>query len=584
MNETEESRPSGGLIAEAVRRWAARSPEAVAFRGTDGAPMTYGELPAAVAGVARALAGHGVEPGDRVALLTGRGRHALGALFGTWALGASAVLLDERHPAARLRQIVGDAGCKLALCAESEAPELGLPVLDPAQAVPAQSGAQAAEPEWAPRSPEDEAYVIYTSGTAGKPKGVRVGSAGLETFLAAASSLGYREGATAAVVVSPAFDGWLWCVLTTFIQGVGCVTLNSQAGPILPQVAAHGVSILNMTPTLYASLGALPEAEVAVVAGERCPEPLAERLRAAAARVINVYGPTEATIAATMADTGCGDDPACIGRALPGYVVEVVDAALRPVEAGVEGELLIGGDGVALGYVDGGRAAPSPFVERDGARYYRTGDLGLLRPDGQFECLGRIDDQVKVGGFRLEYGEVESLARKVPEVGDAIAYLRGTPPTVAVAVVTADADTPAAAREQITAGLREIFAEHLPLQVRPALIRYVAAVPVDPTTGKLARNAVEQLPDLDAPDEAAAAGGEQGSDTCAQVLEAWHSAFGQAVDESSDFYALGGHSLLAAQLANDIAGRLGVEVTVTDVLLQPTPALQAAVIEARRGQ
>ena len=581
MNETGETLIPGGLTAASVRRWAAEAPEAVAFRGVDGAPITYGELPAAIVGVARELAGHGIGRGDRVALLTGRGRHALSALFGTWALGASAVLLDERHPETRLRQIVADAGCRLALSAQPGAPDLGLPVLDPRQA--AESGAAPTEPEWAPRSAEDEAYVIYTSGTAGKPKGVRVGAAGLETFLAAASTLDYRAGATAAVIVSPAFDGWLWCVLTTFVQGVGCVTLDSQAGPVLPQLAAHGVSILNMTPTLYASLGALPEAEVAVVAGERCPEPLAERLRAAAARVINVYGPTEATIAATMADTARGDDPACIGRALPGYVVEVVDADLRPVGAGVEGELLIGGGGVSLGYADGGRVQPSPFVERDGARYYRTGDLGRLRPDGQFECLGRIDDQVKVGGFRLEYGEVETLARKVPEVGDAIAYLRGTPPTVAVAVVTAEADATAAVREQMTSGLREIFAEHLPLQVRPALIRFIAAVPVDPTTGKLARSAVEQLPDLDAPDaDPAAAEAEQGSDTRAQVYEAWHSAFGQAIEDDADFYALGGHSLLAAQLANDIGGRLGVEVTVTDVLLHPTPALQVAVLEARR--
>jgi len=577
VDEVRECRASGGLIADAVRRWSSISPDAVAFRGGDGASMTFGELPEATARVARALADRGLRPGERVALMEGRGRHALSALFGTWAAGASAVLLDERHPAARRRQIVSDAGCRILVSGDPAAAELGLATVDPADERAAASD-PGQSPVWTPRSPDDEAYVVYTSGTTGSPKGVRVGTANVENFLAAAAELRYRAGSVAAVVVSPGFDGWLWSVLTPFVHGATCVTLDPQAGPLAPQIATCGATNLSMTPTLYSSLDQIPELELAVVAGERCPEPLIARLRSAAARVINVYGPTEATIAATMADTARGDDPACIGRPLHGCRVEVVDAALRSVPADVEGEILIGGAGVSLGYADGRYRQASAFVTRDGERYYRSGDIGVVRADSQLECRGRLDEQVKVAGFRLEYAEVEVLARTLPEVRDAVAYLRGTPPTVAVAVV---ADVEPAERDRITARLRTAFAENLPRQLCPTLIRFIAAAPVDPTTGKIARRTVEQLPDPHA-DAYAGDPPSGGTDVRAHVHNAWLSAFGRPVDDDADFFELGGHSLLAAQLANEIGSRIGMPVSAADVLLQPTPAKQVAIIGARR--
>jgi amino acid adenylation domain-containing protein len=563
--------PRGGLIADAIRRWSLASPDAVAFSGSDGSSMTFGELPDAVETIARELARREIRPGERIALMAGRSRHALSALFAAWAAGASAVLLDERHPLPRLRHIVDDARCRILVSSDPGAAELGLAVID-LDTVDAPTAESQRAFAWTSRLPDDEAYVVYTSGTTGRPKGVRVSTANVENFLTVASTLRYQAGSVAAAVVSPAFDGWLWSVLTPFVHGATCVTLDSRAGPLAPQIAAYGVTNLSMTPTLYASLNDFPELEVAVVAGERCPESLVARLRSASARLINVYGPTETTIAATMADTWRGDDPAAIGRPLHGYRVEVVDEALRPLPAGVEGEILIGGDGVSLGYVDSERHQPSPFVVRDGERLYRSGDIGVLRADGQLECRGRLDDQVKVGGFRLEYAEVEALARKTPGVRDAVAYLRGVPPTVAVAVV---ADTENADRDEISAGLRGVFSENLPLQLRPTMIRFIAAVPVDPSTGKIARRQVADLADPGITPS-------DGSDVRAHVHDAWRSAFGRVVDDDADFYALGGHSLLAAQLANEIGDRVGMPVTVSDILLQPTPAKQVAVIAGRR--
>lgn len=570
MDRTENS-GDGGLIAATVERWCSQSPEIDAFRGVNGQAMTFGELPAATSRIAHALAELGVRPGERIALMEGRSRYALSSLLGIWAAGLSAVLLDERHPVARLERIVLDAGCRVLVSSSPVSAGLRLKVLDPAAD---QLSLSAPSLKWVSRLPGDEAYVVYTSGTTGHPKGVRVSAANLENFLAAAGQLRYRPGSVAGVVVSPAFDGWLWSVLTPFVNGMTCVTLDPLAGPLGPQIAESGATNLSMTPTLYRSLERVPELEVAVVAGEHCPESLAGKLKAAAARVINVYGPTEATIASTMADTLDGGDPGCIGRPLPGCSVTIVDTDLRPVDSGVEGEIVIGGAGVSLGYADDDGHQGSAFVTYHGERFYRSGDLGVMRPDGQIEYRGRLDEQVKVGGFRFEYTEVEQLARSVPGVHDAVAFLHGTPPTVGIAIVPGSGVDD----DEVSTRLRAAFREHLPIQLCPTHIRFIAEVPVNPTTGKVSRRVLRDLPGSQ---PAETDGSIAQADVHGHIHDAWRTAFGRSVDDDADFFALGGHSLLAAQLANEISSRVGMSVSVADVLLQPTPAGQAAIISAR---
>ncbi|MBH5337780.1 non-ribosomal peptide synthetase [Streptomyces pactum] len=563
----------------ALDRWAREYPDRAGFIGADGRELTWRQTAVAVRTLAGRLRDAGAGAGDRVAVMAGRSRHGLAALLAVRANGSSAVLLDERHPVERLRWTVRDAGCVALVSSEPEAAAVGLPVIG---TTGSETTADVSPPDgpgdrpWARTEPGAEAYVVYTSGTTGRPKGVRIGSAALENLLAGAETLGYRPGSRAVCVVSPGFDGWLWSVLTPFVNGVTSVVIDTAAGNVEQALADRYIDNLCMTPTLYAAIEKLPAVEVAVVAGERCPDALVARLRERADRVINVYGPTEATIAATMADTARGDDPRTIGRPLPGYTVTVVDGDLGEVAPGTTGEVLIGGAGVALGYV-GAAADTDRFVELGGVRHFRTGDLGTLRADGQLECLGRMDNQVKVGGFRTELEEIESIACEVPGVDRAVAYLRGDPPTLAVAVRTAPGT---GLDDGLRRRLAAAFAARLPRQLCPTFTHRIAEVPLEPT-GKVARREVAALGDAEQAGPGGTRSGPAGG-VLDGVLDAWSGVFGQSVAEDADFFAIGGHSLLAAQLASRIEAHLGITVSITDVLTTRTPGALALRIEEMR--
>lgn len=541
--------------------WAHDMPGTAACRGADGQTLTYRELQRSVAGLRAELAGHGVSPGDRVAVMAGRTRYGLSTLLAAWAHGASPVLLDERHPIDRSRRVVADSQCRLVITTEHSA-DLGCPVLDPT-GTEQHDGEPAA---WHRPEPGDEAYVVYTSGTTGWPKGVAVSHANLENFLVGASFLRYRPAGTAVVAVSPAFDGWLWSMLTPFVNGVQCATLDIAPHlPIEQQIIDLRAENLCMTPTLYGLIRHLPPVDVAVVAGERCPDSLITRLEAAAKRVINVYGPTETTIGATLADSFRGDDPRTIGRPLPGMLIEIVDEDLRPVAAGTEGEILIGGKGVSAGYI-GAAEAGDRFIERDGVRWYRSGDVGVIQPDGQVRCLGRRDNQVKIGGFRIELEEVENIAAEVPGVAQATAYQHQA--TLALAVVASGGAAP----ERLTAQVGQAMAARLPQQVRPSRIDVVEAVPVD-ATGKVARAKLADSVAAAAHDVAEPAG------ALDRVLTLWADIFGTPVGPDADFYDLGGHSLLAARLAGNLEQTFGVRMSISDVLAHATPRGQLSRIQ-----
>ncbi|WAP54906.1 non-ribosomal peptide synthetase [Streptomyces sp. S465] len=567
--------PQLSRAQQALERWASEHPDRAGVIGIDGRGLTWAEVSASTRTLAGRLERAGAGAGHRVAVMAGRSRYALSSLLAIWANGSSAVLLDEWHPVERLRWVVRDAGCSVVVSSEPVAADLGLTVVDtdgtetaPAGLPPAGRGPAA----WASQEPGAEAYVVYTSGTTGHPKGVRVGVAALENFLANAASLGYRPGSRAVSVVSPGFDGWLWSVLTPFVNGVTCVALDTALENLEQGLAGQQIDNLCMTPSLYAAIEKLPQVEVAVVAGESCPDSLVVRLGTIAERVINVYGPTETTIAATMADTARGEDPRTIGRPMSGCTVTVVDADLNEVPPGVTGEVLIGGLGVALGYVSASGPTADRFIERNGARYFRTGDLGTLRADGQLSFLGRGDNQVKIGGFRVELEEVERIACQVPEVKGAVAYVRGDPGTLAIGVQTAAG---APLDDPLRSRLASAFAARLPRQLCPAFTHRIAEIPLEPT-GKVARREVAALGEAVLPgdrDQVAAAGAPSVSDggVLEGVLAAFSGVFGHSVAEDCDFFALGGHSLLAAQLASRMEAQLGVAVSITDILTARTP-------------
>ncbi|MFJ9834218.1 AMP-binding protein [Streptomyces sp. NPDC101169] len=559
---------------------AAERPDEPAVITADGA-LTWAELAVSVDTASRTLHAHGIGHGTVVALATGRDRHALTALLSVWALGATAVLLDERHPAAHLGSVTANSDAEWIIAA-GLTPEVlgnGLPVLTASDLFeePAEAAAAAAEPKY---SPDDVAYVIHTSGSSGRPKGVDVSFGNLEAFVDAIETLGMPRGGNGIVAVSPAFDGWLWCTLLYLVHGnaLGIVDLARSAadGPAAA-IAALTPRVVCLTPSLLAACeGGVDSAEAIVVAGEPCPPDLAKR-HGTGRRMLNVYGPTEATIAATWADSARGDDLTTIGTSIPGYAVHVLDPEGRPVPDGEEGELYIGGPGVALGYRHEPELTARHFVTDPLlGRVYGTGDLVRRRADGQLEFRGRSDTQVKVRGFRVELTEIERRAVG-PGVAQAVAYLLPGGRTIGLAVVAAEGYPG-------DGELRDLLAARLPAHQVPSGIRRLETLPLTPN-GKTDRAAL-----------ATAHGAADGAGSGRQLPEpadallstvtrVWNTALEQPVtDVDADFFASGGHSLLAAGMITALRQETGVSLSMRELLSNPTIRACADLVRARLAQ
>jgi amino acid adenylation domain-containing protein len=555
------SRTGAGLVLDAVDRWAAQLPAATAVTAPDGA-LTFAELDRTVRELASALRAAGAGPGVPVGLGFGRSALTVPALLAVWHTGATAVPLDDRHPADRLAFILTDAGVQLLLGELPAAVTVsGLRVVD-------RTATATALPAHVPE-PGECAYIVYTSGTTGKPKGVEIGYGALGTFLAAIATLGLTPGGVGFNPLSPAFDGWFWCTLLYLVhgQGVAIVDTSGDGTDLAGALAAVAPRTVCMSPSLYAACpDDMPSVDVVVVAGEAATPALVRRF-AGRQRVLNVYGPTEATIAATWADSAAGDDVLTIGRALPGYRTYVLGADGEPVAPGGDGELCIGGPAVALGYrnlpdLTRTRFVPNPF---DDGRMYRTGDRVRLRPDGQLEFLGRVDDQVKIRAFRIELGEVERTAVGAEDVRAASAFVLATGDALGLAVVPEPGVDPVTAVEAATGRCQHL----LPDFMVPSVVEAVAELPVT-AHGKADRKA---LADLVATAQASSNGRPPATERERQVCEVWSSVLPRPVyDVDANFFASGGHSLLASRAVVALRKATGLRLSIKDLLTHPTPA------------
>ncbi len=569
----QQSRVGSGIgrLIDAVSKWAERSCAAAAVCAPDGV-LTFAELAERTRAIAGELAAAGVGPQVPVGLCSGRSRLGLPSLLAVWWLGATAVLVDERHPVERLYSVLRDAGARTLVADMVPAGALppGARAISPALTSAAVSGV--ATPGPAVPSPDDCAYIVYTSGTTGWPKGVEVTYRNLETFLDALASLNLPPGGMGINAVSPAFDGWLWCALLYLLHGQGMAVVDLAArdatAGLSELIEMRSPRTVCLTPTLLSSLERIPVADLIVVAGEPCPPTLVATL-AATPRVLNVYGPTETTIAATWADSARGDDPATIGRPLPGYRVYILDSERRPVATGVEGELYIGGPAVARGYrnrpdLTDERFSPDPFAG-DGTRMYRTGDIARSLSDGQIEYRGRADEQIKVRGFRVELGEIEQVAMTVDTVRAAAAFKVAGADSLGLAVTTA----PGTDSGDCVALIRELFAARLPDFMVPATLEVVAALPTLPT-GKVDRATLARTTGT------TAIGRPPRTERERQVCQTWSELFSRPInDAQANFFELGGHSLLAARAVGALRRSTGLPLSVRHLLSDPTAAALA---------
>ncbi|WP_143342956.1 non-ribosomal peptide synthetase, partial [Crossiella equi] len=566
-NDTARAVPDTTVV-DRFEAQAARTPDAVAVRGEDGATLTYAELDHRAERLAAALCAKGIGAESTVALLLPRTPDLVVALLGVLKSGAAYLPLDADHPADRLAYMVGDAG---AACVLTSA-DLAERVPHPHQVVLDRPGWEHPHAEPTGRLlPGQLAYTIYTSGSTGRPKGVGIPHQALGNFL---STMVEQVGLTAEdrllAVTTIAFDIAALEIYLPLVTGAQVVlaTKDTVRDPAkLAALAAEaGATVVQATPSLFGAVlaqepGLLRGLRV-LVGGEALPPATADELRAVAARVTNVYGPTEATIWATSAEvTGAP----VIGRPFLNTQAYVLDDVLRPVPPGVTGELYLAGTQLARGYANRAGLTAARFTANPygppGSRMYRTGDLARWLPDGTLDCLGRVDDQVKIRGFRVELGDIEAALAAQPEVAQCAVLVREGLP---IAYYVPAAETEPAA-------LRRAVAALVPDYMVPAAFLALDALPVT-VNGKLDRRA------LPAPDLGQLVSGRGPRDERERVLcGVFAEVLGlPEIGIDDDFFALGGHSLLATKVIGRVRALLSAELDLRVLFDAPTVAELAA--------
>ena len=581
-----------GTVPELLARQAARTPVRVAveqWTPSGRLSWSYGELVRRVAAVAAALARRGIGPGSTVGVFVARTPDLPLATLSVMAAGAAYLPLDPAFPVERLAYVLEDAGADAVLThgAVSSPPPFGGVVVRLEDLLEEPVGAAPPPPD-----PDLPAYLIYTSGSTGHPKGVVVSHRALVNFLA---SMADRPGLGAddvlVAVTSLSFDiAGLELYLPLLVGARLVVASREQAadGTLLARLLDDaGATALQATPAtwrmLFESGWSGSPRLTALCGGEPLPRVLAAALAGATRATWNLYGPTETTIWSSVADLSSGGE-VHVGQPIANTDVHLVDALGRRVPPGVPGELVIGGAGLARGYrsrpgLTAERFVPDPFSRRTGARLYRTGDLARWRPDGRLDHLGRLDQQIKIRGFRVEPGEIEAALERTAAVEAAAVVLRrlGTGEEGLVAYVVA-----AAGAAADPSALREALRRELPDYMVPGLFVSLAELPLTPN-GKVDRRALP-APDREAERQEGLPVRRARSPLELQVFEVWEEVLGLSgfgIDE--DFLALGGHSLLATRIVSRLRRTFGVELPLAALFEGRTVAGLARRLEGALG-
>ncbi|AGZ44108.1 non-ribosomal peptide synthetase [Actinoplanes friuliensis] len=548
----------------------------------DDASLSFAELDERSNRLARLLIDQGVGPEVVVALRMSRSVDFVVAALAVVKAGGAYVPVDVAYPAARAEFMMADARARCVVTTTSAASpgSSAIPqvVLDDPKVVDELAGLDGHAVRDADRHeellPDHAAYLIFTSGSTGVPKGVVVTHRSAQNLVRAqAQILGLGPGRRRLQFASVSFDASVSEVWTTLLSGAALVVADASRlvpGPALVDlVRSRGVTHVTLPPSLLSAVedaGGLPDAVTLVVAGEACPPAVAARW-CRDRRMLNAYGPTEATVAATVSDPLTGDGTPPIGRPLPNVRVYVLDELLREQPVGVPGELYLAGAGLARGYAGRTALTAQRFVAdpfgTPGERMYRTGDVVRRRADGQLEYQGRADDQVKIRGVRVEPGEIESALMGLAGVDQAVVVAHGDgADRRLVAYVVADADGPDAA------GLRRNLAAVVPDHLVPSVFTMLDSMPVT-VNGKVDRKAL--------PDPAGDAGVRDFVPPVGAVEQTlarlWEDVLGvPRVGRTDEFYRLGGHSLLATQLVNRVRTAMNVELPVRDLFETSTLA------------
>jgi amino acid adenylation domain-containing protein/non-ribosomal peptide synthase protein (TIGR01720 family) len=557
------SRPRG--LHQLVEEQAARTPDAVALRW-NGTAWTYAQLMARADHAARLLQQKGVGVETLVGVCMSRTPDMIAALLGVLRAGGAYVALDPAYPVARTEYVLDHSGATIVLRDGA---------LDEAVAdKPEGLSPQGLFPQV---TPSNLAYVLYTSGSTGQPKGVAIEHRSPAALIAWAQSVwspAELRGVLAGTSIC--FDLSVFEIFLPLSVG-GTVILANNVLELPNLVDRDHVTLINTVPSAIDALlhqRAIPAGvRVVNLAGEPLTTELADRIYDVPTieKVYDLYGPSEDTTYSTFILRRRGDAPS-IGRPIANTRLYILDRNMQPVPVGVPGEIYLGGQGLARGYLGRPdlteeRFVPSPFTGID--RLYRTGDRAQFRDDGNVEFLGRFDHQVKLRGFRIELGEIEAVARAFPNVGQCVVTVEesqaGNQRLVAYVSHPDGAETGAALHAHLRASLPEYM-------VPPVLV-ILEQLPLTPN-GKIDRKALPR------PDQAASTE-DQSPLTVAEARLAalWQTLLAtNSLIASDDFFALGGHSLLAAKLGARIRDEFGVDLPLRAIFEHTRLRDQAAAI------
>ncbi|MEV3985323.1 amino acid adenylation domain-containing protein [Nonomuraea sp. NPDC049758] len=571
----------GASLAEEFERTVAASPSAVAVTDSEGS-WTFAELGRAVDAVSHALAG----AGDFVAVAGARSKNMVAALLGVLKSGAAVVPLDLSHPVERIRAMVASTGAGVLLCDEAGAralTALGLRHIPIEQAVRATS-----DRPRRPVGPSDVAVVMFTSGSTGGPKGVLLEHGALTNLLSAHRRAHFgdsgvrRVALTASIAFDAAWDQLLWLVGGHELH-VADEETRRDTDKLLRFVRERRIDVLDVP---QAQLGHLLDLGLLrgdhrpgtlIMGGEAVPPPLWRRLAAEPdVRAWNFYGPTECTIDALTWRVHDSARP-LIGLPLDNTGVRILDDAGNLLPPGFAGEIFLAGAHLARGYLNlpaltAERFVPDPFGTEPGMRMYRTGDLGRLTPGGAVEFLGRVDEQVKIRGQRVEPAEIESVLTACPEVAEAVVAARrsATGDDELVAYVLPRAG------DRLTPGaLRSMAADRLPEYMLPRIV-ITTSIP-RLVSGKIDLRALHAAD----PAGASATDGFAAPRTSAEhaIATVMAGVLGlERVGRTDDFFQLGGHSLSAGKIVARVRELFGVAVSIRSLFENPTLERFAATV------
>ncbi|WP_158841368.1 non-ribosomal peptide synthetase [Saccharothrix deserti] len=564
-------------VDDLVRKWAARTPDAVAVIGPDGA-LTYAELVDRADALAERLRRAGAAPETPVLLCLPRSAALVIGALGVLTAGAPYAPVDPAHPVLRLRSTVADSGATILVRAPGglRAPA-GVTEIDLTADQFVHSGLSSAV-----RHHENSlAYVIHTSGSSGRPKSVQVDHAGLRHLVdwhhrAFALSSADRV----AQIAGPGFDAAVWETWAALTAGASLHVPDEETRlsptALRDWLSREGITTAFAPTALAESLMALDwpadtPLRTLLTGGEallRRPPP------GLPFAVVNNYGLTEAVVVSTTGHVRPGVGTPTIGTPVDHADVHIVDEDLHPVPGGTAGELLLGGPALARGYAGQPALTASRFVPdhlggRPGTRLLRTGDRVRRGPDGELEFLGRVDDQISLNGYRIEPAEVAAALTAHPAVRSAVVVPEPGRPTTPrlIAYLVSEGDPPG--EEELVA----FVADRLPAPMVPGGYVWLTEFPLSPN-GKVNR---AELPPAPAPGRNPGLGGELEATLVPMVADVLQLPT-VAVDE--DFFRLGGHSLLGAQLVMRLQERFGVDMTLRFLFAHPTVSRMAAGIEA----